>query len=67
MIVTTINRTIFSTLLVKYAAEYLFRIVPQNTHDENKFIQPDELTDMLRESKSNLRICLFTKRIRELV
>jgi len=50
ILITTINRTLLSTLLVKYAAEYILRIVPQNTHDENKFIQPDELTDMLRKS-----------------
>lgn len=50
LVITTINRNILSTLLVKYAAEYLLRIVPENTHDENKFITPNELTDMLREN-----------------
>jgi len=50
LVITTINRTILSTLFIKYAAEYLFRIVPQNTHDEDKFIRPEEVVDMLRES-----------------
>ncbi|XP_057306293.1 ubiquinone biosynthesis O-methyltransferase, mitochondrial-like [Hydractinia symbiolongicarpus] len=53
LFVTTINRTLLSTIFVKYAAEYLLRIVPQNTHDENKFITTDELTDMLRRSNMN--------------
>lgn len=48
IVVTTINRNIVSTLLVKYAAEYLLRIVPQGTHDEGKFVTPEELVDMLR-------------------
>lgn len=53
LFVTTINRTLLSTIFVKYAAEYLLRIVPQNTHDENKFITTDELTDMLRRNNMN--------------
>jgi len=50
VVVTTINRNILSTVLVKYAAEYVFRIVPEGTHDEDKFIQTEELTDMLRSA-----------------
>lgn len=49
MVVTTINRNVVSTALVKYAAEYLLRIVPAGTHDEEKFVEPGELVDMLRE------------------
>jgi len=50
VLVTTINRNLLSTLLVKYAAEYMLRIVPPGTHDEDKFVTPNELVDMLRES-----------------
>jgi len=49
IVLTTINRTLLSTALVKYMAEYVLRIVPENTHDENKFVTPYEVTDMLRK------------------
>lgn len=48
---TTINRTLLSTALVKYMAEYVLRIVPENTHDQDKFVTPYEVIDMLRKSK----------------
>ncbi|XP_002167926.3 ubiquinone biosynthesis O-methyltransferase, mitochondrial [Hydra vulgaris] len=47
---TTINRTFIASLLAKYVAEYIFRIVPINTHDENKFVPPYELTGYLQNS-----------------
>ena len=48
---TTINRTLLSTALVKYMTEYVLRIVPEDTHDQEKFVTPYEVTDMLRKSK----------------
>jgi len=50
VLVTTINRNLLSTLAVKYAAEYVLRILPPGTHAEDKFVTPNELVDMLRES-----------------
>ncbi|XP_057308055.1 ubiquinone biosynthesis O-methyltransferase-like [Hydractinia symbiolongicarpus] len=53
LFVTTINRTLLSTIFVKYAAENLLRIVSHNSWDETKFITTDELTDMLRRNNMN--------------
>ena len=54
---TTINRTLLSTALVKYMAEYVLRIVPEDTHDQEKFVTPYEVTDMLRKSKIPFFFC----------
>jgi 2-polyprenyl-6-hydroxyphenyl methylase / 3-demethylubiquinone-9 3-methyltransferase len=43
IIMSTINRTLTSLLLAKYAAEYMLRWVPRGTHDWNKFLRPSEL------------------------
>lgn len=43
MIFSTINRTLKAKLLVKFAAEYILRIVPKGIHEYNKFIKPSEL------------------------
>ncbi|XP_065057079.1 ubiquinone biosynthesis O-methyltransferase, mitochondrial-like [Rhopilema esculentum] len=58
LFVTTINRTIFSLLFAKYAAEYIVRIVPAGVHDWEKFVTTSELVDMLRRSK--LEMIQFT-------
>jgi 2-polyprenyl-6-hydroxyphenyl methylase/3-demethylubiquinone-9 3-methyltransferase len=47
LFISTINRTLKSMALAKIAAEYLLRIVPIGTHDWNKFIKPEEITDHL--------------------
>ena len=51
ILLTTINRTLLSALFAKYAAEYLLRIVPQGTHEIEKFITPEEITRILRKCK----------------
>jgi 2-polyprenyl-6-hydroxyphenyl methylase/3-demethylubiquinone-9 3-methyltransferase len=43
VIFTTINRTLASLALAKFAAEYVLKIVPKNTHDFDKFVKPSEL------------------------
>ncbi len=43
LILSTLNRTLKSLALGKYAAEYLLRWVPIGTHDWNMFIKPHEL------------------------
>ena len=51
MFVTTINRTILSGTLAVFAAERIFRVVPVGAHDWNKFVTPDELQNILQNSK----------------
>ncbi len=47
---TTINRTPQSYLLAILAAEYIFKLVPQGTHNWEKFVTPDEIKDILEKS-----------------
>ena len=50
MICSTINRNIKSYLNAIIGAEYIMKWLPKGTHDWNKFITPDELTDLLGDS-----------------
>lgn len=50
LFISTINRTVASTLLAKYTAEYILQIVPKDTHDPNKFVKPSELTESMRRN-----------------
>ena len=43
VVITTINRTLASLALAKFALEYVLRMVPAGTHDPAKFVRPDEL------------------------
>ena len=43
VIFTTINRTLASLVMAKFAAEYVLKIVPKGAHDFNKFVKPYEL------------------------
>lgn len=45
----TINRTFKSKLIMIWFLEYIFRQLPQGLHDWNKFIKPDELTNVMQE------------------
>ncbi|WP_271084728.1 bifunctional 2-polyprenyl-6-hydroxyphenol methylase/3-demethylubiquinol 3-O-methyltransferase UbiG [Brevundimonas sp. NIBR11] len=47
MIVATLNRTLKSLALGKFAAEYVLRWVPAGTHDWRQFLKPQEIRDML--------------------
>jgi len=47
MIVATLNRTLRSLALGKFAAEYVLRWVPAGTHDWRQFLRPDEIRLML--------------------
>ena len=44
---STINRNLMSFVFAKLLAEYVFNIVPKNTHTYDKFIKPSELNRML--------------------
>ncbi len=43
VIFTTINRTLASLAIAKFAAEYVLKIVPKGAHDFDKFVKPSEL------------------------
>lgn len=47
MFVSTLNRTSLSYALAIVSAEYVLRMVPEGTHDWNKFITPDEFRAMV--------------------
>jgi len=48
--VTTINRTPQSYLLAILAAEYVLKLVPQGTHNWEKFVKPSEIKEILEKS-----------------
>ncbi len=47
MVMSTLNRTTKSFLAAIIGAEWIMRWLPKGTHDWAKFIQPDELRDMM--------------------
>jgi 2-polyprenyl-6-hydroxyphenyl methylase/3-demethylubiquinone-9 3-methyltransferase len=53
MIVATLNKTLKSLALAKFAAEYVLRWLPPGTHDWNRFVAPAELRRMLEECGLN--------------
>jgi len=48
LIVSTLNRTAKSWAVAIVGAEVLLRWLPRGTHDWNRFVTPDELSDLLR-------------------
>jgi len=48
---TTISRTLCSYALAVVLAECLFRVVPRDVHDWNKFILPEELKQLITKSR----------------
>lgn len=50
LILSTLNKTKKSYLLGIMMAEYVLRLVPQGTHDWNKFISPDDLKSIVESS-----------------
>jgi 2-polyprenyl-6-hydroxyphenyl methylase/3-demethylubiquinone-9 3-methyltransferase len=48
LLMATINRTLRSFALAIVGAEYILRWLPRGTHDWDKFVTPDELTDAIR-------------------
>ena len=42
-VLTTINRSVAGVAIGKFAAEYLFRLVPRGAHDPKRFVRPGEL------------------------
>ena len=50
MVVATLNKTLKSLALAKFAAEYVLGWMPRGTHDWNRFIPPAELQKSLEET-----------------
>jgi 2-polyprenyl-6-hydroxyphenyl methylase / 3-demethylubiquinone-9 3-methyltransferase len=49
-IIATLNKTLKSLALAKFAAEYVLGWMPRGTHDWNRFIPPDQLQKILEKS-----------------
>lgn len=54
LVITTINQTALSYAAAIVGAEYLLRLVKPGTHDWNKFITVDELTDLISQNGSEI-------------
>jgi len=52
---STINRNPKSYLFAIVGAEYILKLLPQGTHDWDRFIQPSELDEWARESGLTLK------------
>ncbi len=52
---STINRNPKSYLFAIVGAEYILNLLPQGTHDWDRFIQPSELDEWARNSEFNLK------------
>lgn len=48
LFLSTINRTLTAYVKAILAAEYIFNILPRQTHDYRKFLKPSELSAMVR-------------------
>src|SRR5579871_6106251 len=49
-IVATLNKTLKSLALAKFAAEYVLGWLPRGTHDWSRFIPPEKLREALQEA-----------------
>lgn len=65
---STLNRNLKSYLFAIIGAEYVLRLLPQNTHDYAKFIRPSELSEWSRAAglipmdMAGFQYNLFTKK-----
>ena len=53
---TTLNRNKQSYMAGIVAAEYILGLLPQGTHDWNKFVTPEELQEMLKDAGCETRL-----------
>jgi len=53
---TTINRSSRSWLLAIVGAEYVLGLLPKGTHDWDKFLKPNEVSDMLNSAGCQTRL-----------
>lgn len=50
LFITTLNRTTRSWLLAILGAEYILGLLPKGTHSWDKFLTPEEVTDMVEKA-----------------
>lgn len=50
----TINKNLKAKTLLIFGAEYLLKLIPQGTHDYQRFIKPADLASMSRQANLNL-------------
>lgn len=62
LFLTTLNKTYLSYVLGILVAESVLKLVPPGTHDWNKFLTPNQISQILENSKiqSHLLILLRT-------
>ena len=48
LFLSTLNRTLKAYATAILGAEYMFNLLPRQTHDVDKFIKPSELATLLR-------------------
>ena len=51
VVITTINDTLLSIIIAKFAAEYIFDFIPRGTHNFKKFVSPTKLIKEARKHK----------------
>ena len=49
MFVATLNKTLKSYLFAIIGAEYILKWLPIGTHEWEKFVKPEDLTDILKK------------------
>ena len=54
IIISTINRNIYSQFFAIFMAEEILRWIPKKTHTYNKLIKPNELTYVLKKNKFDI-------------
>ena len=54
MFVATLNKTLKSYIFAIVGAEYVLRWLPIGTHEWEKFVKPEDLTDILKKNNLNL-------------
>lgn len=60
IIMSTLNRTFKSYLLAILGAEYITGMVPQGTHEWNKFITPQELVRLLCDGEDKVSLDMLS-------
>lgn len=56
LFITTMNKTLLSRGLAVFAAEKIFRVVPEGTHDWEKFVPPEDLKLLLEKNNMHTRL-----------
>ena len=62
LIISSINRNLFSAIAAVFFAEKVLKWLPKGTHDYNKLVKPEELIDVLKKNNfiiSNLCGMIF--------